>query len=107
MSRTQLHRRNRPVRGLPSQGDPFPTSAASARVRGGSAGPCYPARMKEARAAGAVLYARVSDPKQDKGGHNLPTQQRKLQDYCTRNGLSVLELFVDKDSARTTDRPEF
>jgi len=58
--------------------------------------------------AGAVLYARVSDPKQQaKNQYNLPTQQAKLHDYCTRNDLPVLKLFVDKDSARTAERAQF
>jgi site-specific DNA recombinase len=55
----------------------------------------------------AVVYARVSTDKQAKQQYNLPTQQKKLNGYCDRSGLPVIREFVDRDSARTDDRPAF
>jgi site-specific DNA recombinase len=55
----------------------------------------------------ALVYARVSSDKQAKQQYNLPNQRAKLNGYCERNGLPVLREFVDRDSARTDDRPAF
>jgi len=55
----------------------------------------------------ALVYIRVSDPAQADRTHNLPTQERKVHDRCTREGLHVTKTFTDVDSARTTDRPHF
>jgi site-specific DNA recombinase len=57
--------------------------------------------------AGAVLYIRVSTDEQASQAQNLPTQTRKVEERCTRDGLTVLKSFVDTQSARTTDRPQF
>jgi site-specific DNA recombinase len=58
--------------------------------------------------AGAVLYIRVSTAEQATGNNSLPVQERKLRDYCKREDLDVLKVFVDPgESARTTDRPKF
>ena len=58
--------------------------------------------------AEAVLYIRVSTAEQATGNNSLPVQERKLRDYCKREDLEVLKMFVDPgESARTTDRPEF
>lgn len=57
---------------------------------------------------GAVLYIRVSTAEQADQAHNLPTQTRKVEDRCKRDGLPILKTFIDAgESARTTDRPEF
>ena len=57
---------------------------------------------------GAVLYARVSTTEQANQAYNLPTQERKLKDYCKQQGIELAKLFVDKgESARTVDRPKF
>ncbi|MGB8582927.1 MAG: recombinase family protein [Candidatus Sulfotelmatobacter sp.] len=55
----------------------------------------------------AVLYVRVSTDEQASQAQNLPTQQRKCTDRCTRDGLTVDKTFVDADSARTAERPQF
>ena len=55
----------------------------------------------------AVLYVRVSTDEQAGQRHNLPTQKRKVEDRCAREGLDVLKVFTDAESARTTDRPQF
>jgi site-specific DNA recombinase len=56
---------------------------------------------------GAVLYIRVSTAAQEAQTYNLPTQTRKVEDRCKRDGLPVLKTFTDAESARTTDRPQF
>ena len=56
---------------------------------------------------GALNYIRVSSPEQADQTHNLPTQKRKVRDRCKQDGLSVLKVFVDVESARTDDRPQF
>ncbi len=56
---------------------------------------------------GAVLYIRVSTPEQADQVHNLPTQTRKVEDRCKHDGLPVLKTFVDAESARTDERPQF
>jgi DNA invertase Pin-like site-specific DNA recombinase len=56
---------------------------------------------------GAVLYIRVSTAAQEAQTYNLPTQTRKVEDRCERDGLPVLKTFTDAESARTTDRPQF
>jgi site-specific DNA recombinase len=55
----------------------------------------------------AVLYVRVSTDEQASQVQNLPTQQRKCTDRCTRDGLTVDKTFIDADSARTAERPQF
>jgi site-specific DNA recombinase len=55
----------------------------------------------------AVLYVRVSTDEQASKVHNLPTQQRKCTDRCTRDSLTVEKIFIDADSARTAERPQF
>lgn len=55
----------------------------------------------------AVTYIRVSDPAQADKKYNLPTQQRKVEDRCECDGLKVIKTFVDVDSARTAERPQF
>jgi site-specific DNA recombinase len=57
--------------------------------------------------AHALLYIRVSTPKQGDDAYNLPTQTRKVEERCKRDGFSILKIFVDVESARTDDRPQF
>lgn len=55
----------------------------------------------------AVLYVRVSTDEQANQVQNLPTQERKCTDRCKRDGLAVEKTFVDAESARTAERPQF
>jgi site-specific DNA recombinase len=55
----------------------------------------------------AVLYVRVSTDEQASQAQNLPTQQRKCTNRCSRDGLTVDKTFIDADSARTAERPQF
>lgn len=54
-----------------------------------------------------MLYVRVSTDEQAGQRHNLPTQKRKVEDRGASEGLDVLKVFTDAESARTTDRPQF
>src|SRR5713101_7916653 len=57
---------------------------------------------------GAVCYARVSTVEQAEKNNSLSVQDGKFKNHCDRNGIGILETFVDKQSARTTaKRPEF
>jgi site-specific DNA recombinase len=58
-------------------------------------------------AKGAVLYARVSTKEQAQQNNSLPVQEAKFKDFCTRRGLGILKTFIDKQSARTDERPQF
>jgi site-specific DNA recombinase len=56
----------------------------------------------------AICYVRVSTEEQAKHAYNLPTQEKKVLDFCKQQGWSVLQLFAEKgQSARSTDRPAF
>ena len=54
---------------------------------------------------GAVIYVRVSDPRQAEN-LSLATQLRACEEYCRRQGFEVLERFKEQgESAKTADRP--
>lgn len=56
----------------------------------------------------AIGYVRVSTEDQAKQVQNLPTQEKKVREFCKQQGWSVLQLFADQgQSARTTERPAF
>src|SRR5580704_2051267 len=49
---------------------------------------------------------RISDEEQGRrNAANIPSQTKKARDDCDRLSLPVLKIFVDEESARTTDRP--
>jgi site-specific DNA recombinase len=56
---------------------------------------------------GAIGYFRVSTAEQAAQNNSLPVQEGKFKGFCTTNNLSALCTFVDKQSARTADRPQF
>lgn len=59
-------------------------------------------------ASGAVCYARVSTLEQAEKNNSLSVQNGKFQEFCSRGSLQILETFVDRQSARTTEkRPAF
>lgn len=57
--------------------------------------------------SGAVGYFRVSTLEQASGNNSLPTQAKKFDAFCTSNGLRPLQTFIDKESARSAQRPQF
>ena len=55
---------------------------------------------------GAVIYVRVSDPRQAEN-LSLATQLKACEEYCERQGFVVLERFREQgESAKTADRTE-
>jgi site-specific DNA recombinase len=55
---------------------------------------------------GAVIYLRVSDPRQAEN-LSLATQLKACEEYCDRQGFQVLARFKEEgESAKTTDRTE-
>src|SRR5438876_658999 len=46
-----------------------------------------------------ILYLRVSTAEQAKQQYNLPSQEKKLRDYCQQKNLRILHLAVDPDRA--------
>ena len=64
--------------------------------------------MKQGQANGAIVYVRVSTDEQANGPLNLLNQEQRCRDYCERNNLEVIRVFIDPgESARSTDRPAF
>lgn len=55
----------------------------------------------------AVLYARVSSREQEREGFSIPAQRSLLQSYATDNGLTIVQEFVDIETAKATGRIEF
>lgn len=55
----------------------------------------------------AVIYCRVSTKEQVEEGNSLITQERICRDYCLRNHLEMVEVFIEQgESAKTADRTE-
>jgi len=59
------------------------------------------------RAIQAVLYARVSSKDQEKEGFSIPAQQRLLREYAITEHITVLEEFVDVETASHSGRSGF
>ena len=55
----------------------------------------------------AIIVARVSTEEQREAGNSLPAQLTRMQDYCERNGYSIIETFSFDESAYKTKRDEF
>src|SRR6266513_1677860 len=55
----------------------------------------------------AVLRARVSSKEQEEEGFSLPAQIRPLQEYAVRNGILIVQEFIDVESAKTGGRAGF
>jgi len=55
----------------------------------------------------AIIVARVSTEEQREAGNSLPAQLTRMQDYCKRNGYSIVETFSFDESAYKTKRDEF
>lgn len=47
-----------------------------------------------------VLYARVSSDRQEKEGFSIPAQIKLLREYALRNGLKIVEEFVEAETAK-------
>lgn len=54
-----------------------------------------------------IIYCRVSSIEQV-DGTSLESQERTCREYAERNGIEVVDVFVDRgESAKTADRPQF
>lgn len=55
----------------------------------------------------AVIYARVSSKDQEREGFSIPAQLELLRTYAEANGFTVLQEFVDVETAKVTGRGGF
>ena len=53
------------------------------------------------------LYLRVSTREQAQKKTSIEAQERALREYAKKNGINVIEVFVDGSSGTNIDRPEF
>jgi predicted site-specific integrase-resolvase len=65
------------------------------------------ARGRQSGADKAVLYARVSTAEQEKEGFSIDAQIALIRDYAERQGFSVVEQYVDVETAKKTGRTQF
>jgi site-specific DNA recombinase len=52
----------------------------------------------------AIAYARVSSKEQDKEGFSIPAQQKLLSGYAQTNRLTIVQEYVDVETAKHTGR---
>lgn len=64
-------------------------------------------REFSAKPSTAVLYARVSSDEQEKEGFSIPAQQKLLKKYAAENGISIVEEYVDVETAKAAGRTGF
>jgi DNA invertase Pin-like site-specific DNA recombinase len=55
----------------------------------------------------AIAYARVSSKEQEKEGFSIPAQQKLLQGYAESHRLSIVQEYVDIETAKKTGRVNF
>jgi len=53
----------------------------------------------------AVVYARVSSKEHEKEGFSIPAQLKRLRGYATDHRLTVIEEFVNVETAKRSGRP--
>src|SRR5215204_2747657 len=66
-----------------------------------------PATAAEPARKQAVIYARVSSKEQEKEGFSIPAQLKLLKEYAAANGLTVVQEYVDVETAKQTGRAAF
>src|SRR3989338_8783057 len=63
--------------------------------------------MKNTAAKTGIIYCRVSSVEQV-DGTSLDSQESQCRDFANREGIEVLQIFIEKgESAKTADRTEF
>src|ERR1700690_1984011 len=67
----------------------------------------HPAKDRSAQPIQAILRARVSSKEQEEEGFSLPAQIRPLQEFAARNGMVIVEQFIDVESSKTGGRAGF
>jgi DNA invertase Pin-like site-specific DNA recombinase len=55
----------------------------------------------------AVIYARVSSKEQEKEGFSIPAQLKLLNEYAAAQGFTVVQQYVDVETAKQTGRTAF
>src|SRR5215467_6612569 len=55
----------------------------------------------------AAIYARVSSKEQEKEGFSIPAQLKLLTTYAAEKGFSVVQQYVDVETAKKTGRSGF
>lgn len=55
----------------------------------------------------AVIYARVSSKEQEKEGFSIPAQLKLLRQYATDQGFTMLQEYVDVETAKRAGRTGF
>ena len=55
----------------------------------------------------AVLYARVSSKDQEREGFSIPAQQVLLRGYAGANAFTIVQEFVDVETAKQAGRASF
>lgn len=61
--------------------------------------------MKQNRMTKAVIYARVSSPRQVREGHGLQSQETRCREYARIKGYEIAAVFSDDISGKTSKRP--
>ncbi len=61
--------------------------------------------MKQINKQNAVVYCRVSDPKQTVNGHGLASQETRCREYAGYNGYTTKEVFHDDMTGGLAERP--
>ena len=64
-------------------------------------------KFSDSNAPRAVIYARVSSKDQEKEGYSIPAQQKLLRDYAQRQGLHILQEYMDVETAKRAGRTAF
>lgn len=54
-----------------------------------------------------VIYARVSSKEQEREGFSIPAQISLLEDYAIKNGLEVVRIFSESETAKKAGRKSF
>lgn len=57
--------------------------------------------------ARCLIYTRVSSDEQRQKGYSLDFQYKEIQEYCKRQGLTVIKHFTESHTAKKPGRPEF
>jgi len=55
----------------------------------------------------AVAYARVSSREQQQEGYSIEAQLKLLRSYAQKNGFTIIQEFVEIESAKSAGRTEF
>ena len=54
-----------------------------------------------------MIYARVSSKEQEKEGFSIPAQLKLLKEYAAANGFTVVQEYIDVETAKQTGRAAF